>query len=160
MPRISVLVADDNGPIRQLLATTLARHFKVLPTVADGRALVEAAIARRPDVIVSDVNMPMLDGIEAMRVLKQLGCRSAFVLVSAESQLAPHCLELGAAAFVSKERVEDLVPTVRIVAGLPLHACEAEPLPADAERPEVRSRSHRQPAAVGDLERLKAPNRQ
>ncbi len=67
MSRISVLLADDNRVIRDMLASSLAEHFSVFAPVADGQALVEAALRRRPDVIVSDVSMPVLDGIAAMR---------------------------------------------------------------------------------------------
>jgi CheY-like chemotaxis protein len=113
MSRISVLVADDNRPIRELLTSALAEYFRVFPPVADGRALIEAALRRRPDVIVSDVSMPVLDGIAAMRLLKTLGCQAPFVMVSADYEVGPECLAAGAAAFVCKEDIgRDLVPAV------------------------------------------------
>jgi CheY-like chemotaxis protein len=145
MSRLSVLVADDNAPIRQLLTRILAEHFRVYPPVADGRALVEAALARKPDVVVSDVDMPVLGGIAAMVLLKQLGCRASFVMVSADDAFEGECLDAGAAAFVSKDRMSrELAAIVAAVArtGL-LHACEPEPLPAHAQGPEVGSRPNR-----------------
>lgn len=113
MSRLSVLVADDNRPIRELLTAALAEHFRVFPPVADGRALVETVLSRCPDVIVSDVDMPLLGGIAAMRLLKALGCTAPFVLISADDRLAPECLEAGAAAFVCKVDVAgSLIPAV------------------------------------------------
>jgi CheY-like chemotaxis protein len=113
MSQISVLVADDNRPIRELLSSALKQHFKVLPPVADGRQLVEAALAHMPDVIVSDVAMPVLDGLEALSLLKMLGCASAFVMVSADSHVGSACLNAGADAFVCKDDIGGkLVPAV------------------------------------------------
>jgi len=110
----SVLVADDNAPIREMLATALRRHFVVLRSVENGRQLVDAVLEREPDVVVSDVWMPVLDGIEAMRVLRDLGRTTPFVMVSADSDAEPHCLKAGAAAFISKvDAIHDLVPAVR-----------------------------------------------
>jgi CheY-like chemotaxis protein len=144
MSRISVLVADDNAPIRQLLTRVLAEHFRVYPPVPEGRALVDAALARKPDVIVSDVDMPVLDGIAAMVLLKQLGCHAPFVMVSADDALERECLDAGAAAFVSKDRVRnELAAIVGAVAQARLHACEPEPLPAHAQGPEVGPRPNR-----------------
>ncbi len=113
MSHISVLVADDNRPIRELLSAALREHFDVLEPVANGRQLVESVLARTPDVIVSDVGMPVLGGIEALRLLKKLGCTSVFVMVSADATVGPACLDAGAEAFVCKDNVGlDLVPAV------------------------------------------------
>jgi CheY-like chemotaxis protein len=146
MSRISVLVADDNRPIRELLTSTLAEHFRVFPAVADGRALIDAVSRRRPDVIVSDVSMPVLDGIAAMRLLKTLGCRARFVMVSAEREAGSACLEAGAEAFVCKDDLgSELVPAVLRALGTGgrrLLLREAEPLPADAQGSKVRPRAN------------------
>ena len=113
MSRFSVLIADDNGPVRELLAAALREHFTVHRPVANGKQLVEAALARTPDVVVSDVWMPVLGGLDAMRALKQLGCTTPFVMISADSDIGPDCLAAGAAAFVCKVDVErDLVPAI------------------------------------------------
>lgn len=114
MPKISVLVADDNAPLRELLTAALGRQFEVVQAVENGRQLVDAVLTREPDVIVSDVWMPLLDGVEALRILRDLGRTTPFVMVSADSGLAPRCLKAGAAAFVCKVDLERrLVPAVR-----------------------------------------------
>jgi CheY-like chemotaxis protein/anti-sigma regulatory factor (Ser/Thr protein kinase) len=68
--RLRVLIADDNADLRAYLATMLAGKYAV-DTVSDGAALVAAARAQRPDVIVSDARMPFIDGFEAARMLRE-----------------------------------------------------------------------------------------
>ena len=65
MNRARVLLADDHAIVAEGLASLLQDEFELVGTVSDGRALVEAADAIRPDVIVTDVGMPCLDGIAA-----------------------------------------------------------------------------------------------
>lgn len=68
--RLRVLIADDNADLRAYLATMLAEKYLV-DTVSDGADLVAAALAQRPDVVVSDARMPFIDGIEAARLLRE-----------------------------------------------------------------------------------------
>jgi len=65
MTRARLLLADDHAAVAEQLRGVLEPEFEVAATVGDGRALVEAADAIRPDVIVTDVGMPCLDGIAA-----------------------------------------------------------------------------------------------
>ena len=114
MSKISVLVADDNAPIREMLTVVLGRHFDVIGCVENGRQLVDAVLTREPDVIVSDVWMPVLDGLGALGILRDLGRATPFVMVSADSEVVARCLKAGAARFVCKVDLErDLVPAVR-----------------------------------------------
>jgi CheY-like chemotaxis protein/anti-sigma regulatory factor (Ser/Thr protein kinase) len=68
--RLRVLIADDNADLRAYLATMLSAKYAV-DTVSDGAALVAAARAQQPDVIVSDARMPFVDGFEAARMLRE-----------------------------------------------------------------------------------------
>lgn len=68
--KLRVLIADDNADLRAYLATMLAGKYAV-DTVSDGAALVAAARAQQPDVIVSDARMPFVDGFEAARMLRE-----------------------------------------------------------------------------------------
>ncbi len=68
--QLRVLIADDNADLRAYLATMLAGKYAV-DTVSDGAALVAAARAQQPDVIVSDARMPFVDGFEAARMLRE-----------------------------------------------------------------------------------------
>jgi CheY-like chemotaxis protein len=117
-----VLLADDNPPMLLMLEVELSRLFAVAGAVPDGRRLVAAALAATPDVIVSDLSMPGLDGLEAMRMLRELGHRVPFVIVSADPDAEAECLSSGAAAFVPKQDIATaLVPTIiRVLAGSPL----------------------------------------
>ena len=109
----SVLVADDDAFIREFLATALRPHFAVGRPLANGRQLLEAALAGTPDVIVTDLNMPVLGGLGAMLALRDCGRTVPFVIVSADDHLATRCFELGASAFVSKlDLGADLIPAV------------------------------------------------
>lgn len=77
MNKLRVLVADDHDEMRWAIVKTLLGHVDVVGAVANGRNLVEAAIVLQPDVIVSDVSMPMLTGPEAMNELT-LFCAGIF----------------------------------------------------------------------------------
>src|SRR4051812_46283732 len=65
--RARVLLADDNPGILSALSSLLGANFEVIDKVSDGLSLVEAAARLRPDVIVTDISMPRLSGIEAVR---------------------------------------------------------------------------------------------
>ncbi len=113
MNRISVIVADDNERMRGMLAVMLEEHFSVRDAVANGKELIGTAIARRPDVIVADVWMPGLNGLEAMDVLRRRGQTTPFVMVSGDRTVVRQCMAAGAVAFVCKtDLLRDLVPAV------------------------------------------------
>jgi CheY-like chemotaxis protein len=106
-------VADDDPFFRKLIASALRTRFVVSAAVENGRQVVDSAGARRPAVIVSDVNMPVLGGVGAMHALRELGQSIPFVMVSADPENARTCLEQGAAAFVHKRDVaRELVAAV------------------------------------------------
>jgi CheY-like chemotaxis protein len=100
--RLRVLVADDHEQCRWAMAHLLGVECDVVATVADGRKLVDAAMSLLPDVIVSDIHMPMLTGIQAMDELFQQGYEIPFVLVSAGNSGAEDFVKRGAMAFVNK----------------------------------------------------------
>lgn len=114
---LRVVVADDHLEMRQAIERLLQGRFDVVQSVSNGQALVEAALASRPDVIVSDVRMPRLSGVEAMRMLQNRGTRVPFVLVSAETVGAQEWIELGATCVVHKMDLEtDLESAVQAAA--------------------------------------------
>lgn len=111
--KLRVLVADDHEQCRWALERLLGVHFEVVASVSDGRKVVEAAMALVPDVIVSDISMPMLTGVESMDVLRTKGYEFPFVLVSSDNWEIEAYLERGAMAFVDKvDMGHDLVPAV------------------------------------------------
>jgi CheY-like chemotaxis protein len=100
--KLRVLVADDHEECRWAMARLLAVECEVVAAVADGRKLVDAAMSLLPDVIVSDISMPALTGVQAMEELHQKGCDIPFVLVSTANLGTEEYIKRGAMAFVSK----------------------------------------------------------
>ena len=102
--RPTVLIADDHTIVAEGLVKLLSRRFDVVATVADGTALVEAAERLRPDIIVADLEMPSLTGLEALEQLKQRGVASKFVILTMhrEASVAARAMRAGASAFLLK----------------------------------------------------------
>jgi DNA-binding NarL/FixJ family response regulator len=116
MNRPRVLLADDHPGNAELLRTLLQPEFDVIAVVGDGRALVSAAEVLQPDVIVSDISMPELDGIAAAVaiLLENPGARIIFVTVHGDTTLMERALATGAVGYVLKLAAGDeLVPAVR-----------------------------------------------
>jgi DNA-binding NarL/FixJ family response regulator len=78
-----VLVADDHEQMRSLIAELLSEGFQVVGAVADGEELVRAAGSLRPDIIISDIAMPRMSGLEARNKLIRQKLAIPFVFVSA-----------------------------------------------------------------------------
>ncbi len=113
-----MLLADDHLQTAEQLRTLLQRHFDVVALVADGRALVRAAAQLSPDVIVADITMPLLDGIEAARVILRgnPGARIVLVTMFTEAILLERGLAAGVLGYVLKDAAGyELVPAVRAV---------------------------------------------
>jgi DNA-binding NarL/FixJ family response regulator len=102
--RPRVLLADDHLLVAEALRSLLTPEFDLVGVVEDGRALVEAAGALRPDVIVADVSMPHLNGIEALVQLRQGGDQVpvVFLTMHKDVRFARRALEAGASGFVLK----------------------------------------------------------
>ena len=79
MSKPRVLLADDNIAVARALHRLLEPDFDLVGVVHDGRALFEATLALRPDVIVTDLSMPLMSGLEAARLLKQHGVTAPII---------------------------------------------------------------------------------
>jgi len=88
---IRILIAEDHEYMRGQLIRLLDIEFRVVDAVADGRSLVSAAIALKPDVIVSDVCMPVLSGPQAMEELSARGREIPFVFISSDPDSIRRC---------------------------------------------------------------------
>lgn len=110
---ISVVLADDHpvvlAGLEQLMA--LERDFVVLASCADGEEAVQAVRAHRPDVLVLDLQMPRMDGLEAMRVLQgeNLPTRTVILTASLGDQDVLEAVRLGARGVVLKDTAPDLL---------------------------------------------------
>jgi DNA-binding NarL/FixJ family response regulator len=103
LPR--VILADDHTVVAEALRHLLAPHFEVVATVADGRALLDSAMSLKPDVIVVDIAMPLLNGLEAGRQLKQKipGVKLVFLTMNEDPELAVEAMKSGASGYVVKK---------------------------------------------------------
>ena len=104
MPRPRVLLADDHGLLLEAFTRLLEPEFTVVGRAVDGRALVHAALELRPDVVVADVSMPELNGLEAGRQIRQAlpQVRLVFLTVNEDPELAAEAFRVGASGFVVK----------------------------------------------------------
>jgi DNA-binding NarL/FixJ family response regulator len=107
--RARILIADDHRIMLDGLRRLLQEHFHVVGTVTDGRALVRKARALAPDVLVVDIAMPLLNGIAAIRELKQLGTGVKIVVLTmhADRAYVKAALGAGAIGFVAKVGAAD-----------------------------------------------------
>ena len=113
-PRI--LLAEDQALLLELFHRLLESEFEVVGSVADGAALVDEAVRLEPDVIVTDVSMPRMGGIEAARRLRAIlpASRVVFLTVNEDPRLAAEAFRLGASAWVLKSSTStELVHAVR-----------------------------------------------
>jgi DNA-binding NarL/FixJ family response regulator len=104
MKRPRVLLADDHKIVLAGLKNLLGDEFEVVGSVEDGRALVDQAATLHPDVIVADISMPQLNGIEAARQIKKTDEDIKIVLLTmhADATYARDAFEAGASGFVLK----------------------------------------------------------
>jgi DNA-binding NarL/FixJ family response regulator len=104
MPRPRVMLADDHRLVREAFARLLEVPCDVVGDVGDGRALLEAASELRPDIVVLDVSMPLLNGLDAGRQLKRLmpEVKLIFLTVSEDPDLAAEAFRAGASGYLLK----------------------------------------------------------
>jgi len=104
MGRTRVLLADDHRMLREALAQLLEPSCQVVGAVADGRALLDSAAALQPDVVVVDIGMPLLNGLDAARQLKQTMPQVKIVMltVNEDPDLAAEAIRAGASCYLLK----------------------------------------------------------
>jgi DNA-binding NarL/FixJ family response regulator len=104
MKKTRVLLADDHKIVLEGLKKLLAGEFELVGSVGDGRALVDQAATLHPDVIVADISMPQLNGIEAVRRIKKTdeNIKVVFLTMHPDATYAASAFEAGASGFVLK----------------------------------------------------------
>jgi DNA-binding NarL/FixJ family response regulator len=116
MSKVRVLLADDHPGVRALVENIVEPTFEVVGAVGDGKALLEAALSLEPDVIITDISMPTLSGIEAAKRLQESGSRAVvvFLTVHSDPDFVNACLNAGASGYVVKIRMDtDVLCAVR-----------------------------------------------
>ena len=95
--RLRFLIADDHAMFAEALRVYLEKTYTVVGVVLDGRAMVEAAVRLRPDLIIVDVGMPLLNGLDAARRVREQvpSVRFIFLTMQDDPNLAAAALELG-----------------------------------------------------------------
>lgn len=109
MKRPRVVLADDHPIVAEGLRSLLAARYDVVGVVADGRALLEAARSLKPDVVVADIAMPHVNGIEATHRLRQEQPEIKVVILTMhrEEAYVRRAMEAGAAGYVLKIAAPD-----------------------------------------------------
>jgi DNA-binding NarL/FixJ family response regulator len=113
-----VLLADDHEDFLAAVVRHLEPQVEVVKAVGNGQALLDEAARLEPDVIVLDISMPVLNGIEAARKLKAMGslAKIVFLTVHADSDYVRAALGTGALGYVLKsELASDLLPCLKEV---------------------------------------------
>lgn len=103
--RNRILIADDHRILAEALCRLLSASYDVIGIASNGRELIALARELNPEVIVLDISMPLLNGMEALRMLRRAGVRSKFVILTmhADVSLASEAFRCGASAFVLKQ---------------------------------------------------------
>ena len=116
LSKTRVLLADDYRPLLESMSGLLGPGFEIVGEAQNGQALVEAALKLEPDVIVTDISMPILNGIEAAKRLREAGSTSkiVFLTVISDPKFILTCMATGALGYLVKGRlVTDLEPAIR-----------------------------------------------
>jgi DNA-binding NarL/FixJ family response regulator len=116
--RIRVLLADDHRLLAELLKLLLEPEFEVIGSVDNGRDVVETALKLNPDLIVLDVSLARLNGLDAARQVKRArpSTKLIFLTMSQDPDLAAEALRIGASGFVVKScAASELLGAVRAV---------------------------------------------
>ena len=112
--RPRVLLAEDHDGVAKAVSRVLAVDFDVVGNVPDGSAVLEAVQRLQPDMIVLDLNLPNVNGLEACRRITQVNPQAKVIVFTAMNDpgVRQQCLDVGASAFLFKGDC-DLVATIK-----------------------------------------------
>jgi DNA-binding NarL/FixJ family response regulator len=135
LERARILLADDHAEFLSLATHVVESEFEVIKTLENGRAVLDQFAALDPDLLVLDISMPGLNGIETAQQLKAAGRKAKiiFLTVHKDPDYLRSALATGALGYVVKDRLaSDLIPALReALAGRRFVSCsvpqEAEP---------------------------------
>jgi DNA-binding NarL/FixJ family response regulator len=113
-----ILLADDHPFLIEGLHRLLDTRFEVVGAAADGTTLLELALDLRPDMVITDISMPIMNGLEVTRRLREVGSRAKiiFLTMHSDADLVAEAFRMGASGYVLKSSaLEDLVAAIRSV---------------------------------------------
>jgi DNA-binding NarL/FixJ family response regulator len=119
MSKTRVLLADDHALVVQGFEALLKDTFELVGVVHDGRSLVDAAEVLRPDVIVTDLSMPLLNGLDAVRQIRERSPNARIIILTMhrDTQLAVDAFRAGASGYMLKiSPGEELITAIQEVA--------------------------------------------
>ena len=121
---LSVLIVDDSEDLRELISMVLERHpegWRVVATAAEGQAAVAQARASQPDLVLLDIAMPVMDGMQALPLIREVAPAATVVMLSGYpfSTAGEGALNAGAHGYLEKsDLVHGLIPRLeRIIEG-------------------------------------------
>ena len=105
MQRLSIMLVDDHAILVESLKKLLENEFDIAGSASDGRTMIEMPTKLRPDVVLLDITLPILNGLEAARRLRKIApeIRIIFLTMNEDRDLAAEALRLGAAGYVLKK---------------------------------------------------------
>jgi DNA-binding NarL/FixJ family response regulator len=113
--KTKILLADDHPPFVEAALAILKPHYDILGIATDGAMLVSEAFRLRPEVIVSDITLPIFNGIEAIHRLRTSNSQAkvVFLTIHSEEGFLEACLAEGALGYVLKSRMRtQLIPAI------------------------------------------------
>jgi two-component system, NarL family, nitrate/nitrite response regulator NarL len=109
MPKVRVLIADDHLLFAEALESILSTddRFEVVALARDGREAVDRALELRPDIVLMDISMPVLDGFDATRLLREEWPKACVLMLTGSNARADvdRARQLGAVGYVTKDRI-------------------------------------------------------
>jgi DNA-binding NarL/FixJ family response regulator len=115
MMRTRVLVADDLSPVLSAVAALLPESFDLVGMVSDGRTALETTLELKPDLVILDISMPEMNGIEVARELRKQhsNAKIVFLTVHEDSDILATCLAAGGLGYVVKLLMDsDLISAI------------------------------------------------
>ena len=115
LAKIRVVLADDHQALLARVRRVLAEEYEVIGMVENGTQAVDAVLTLNPDVLVIDISMPVLDGLQAARQLQKANCRTkvVFLTIHEDHDFVAAAFSAGAVGYVTKACLStDLVPAI------------------------------------------------
>lgn len=116
MPKIRILIADDHPAVQEKVAALLETTCEIVASATNGQEALESAIRDRPDIILMDISMPILNGIKAAQCLIKMktAAKIVFLTVHEDPDFVRAALATGASGYVIKSHMAtDLLPAIK-----------------------------------------------
>lgn len=115
MHKIRIVLADDHQALIARVRGALAESYEVVGVAENGSQAVDTVLAFEPDILIIDISMPVLNGLQAARQLKEANCRTRviFLTIHEDHDFVAAAFAAGALGYVTKVRLStDLVPAI------------------------------------------------